>query len=257
MLSVDAGNVIDNAHTDGTIHWNFRLGPQAFDFLADGETLQLTYTIRATDSDASLPPTTRPWSSLSPAPTTRRLLSPILPGPPAPTSMRSPNSLAPPGTPPPPDTASGSLAFTDLDLTDTHTVDNAFVSAIWSRSPTLPSGLAGTLATALSTSIATDSTGTGTGSVGFIFSATDHNFDFLADGETLTVTYNVTVTDNDLVQSVQPVTITIHGTDDAPVITSGDTASVTEAVSANTVVYTAMASDRRWRYPGLFAGRWR
>jgi hypothetical protein len=53
MLSVDAGNVIDNAHTDGTIHWSFNSAPQAFDFLATDETLQLTYTIRATDSDAS------------------------------------------------------------------------------------------------------------------------------------------------------------------------------------------------------------
>ena len=39
MLSVDTGNVIDNAHTDGTIHWNFNSAPQAFDFLATGETL--------------------------------------------------------------------------------------------------------------------------------------------------------------------------------------------------------------------------
>ena len=37
----------------GTIHWTFNSGPQAFDFLATGETLELTYTIRATDSDAS------------------------------------------------------------------------------------------------------------------------------------------------------------------------------------------------------------
>jgi VCBS repeat-containing protein len=53
MLSVDTGYVIDNAHTTGAIHWNFDSNPQVFDFLADGETLQLTYTIRATDSDLS------------------------------------------------------------------------------------------------------------------------------------------------------------------------------------------------------------
>jgi VCBS repeat-containing protein len=53
MLSVDAGNVIDNASTAGTINWEFNSGSEAFDFLADGETLILTYTIRATDSDAS------------------------------------------------------------------------------------------------------------------------------------------------------------------------------------------------------------
>ena len=53
MLSVDLGNVIDNVSTDGSIHWTFDSDQQAFDFLATGETLELTYTIRATDSDAS------------------------------------------------------------------------------------------------------------------------------------------------------------------------------------------------------------
>ena len=53
MMSVDAGNVIDNTHTAGTIHWSFNSAPQAFDFLGAGQTLQLTYTIRATDSDVT------------------------------------------------------------------------------------------------------------------------------------------------------------------------------------------------------------
>jgi VCBS repeat-containing protein len=53
MLSVDVGNVIDNSHTTGTIHWAFASTPQAFDFLATNETLVLTYTVRATDSDIS------------------------------------------------------------------------------------------------------------------------------------------------------------------------------------------------------------
>jgi VCBS repeat-containing protein len=53
MFSVDAGDVIDNASAAGTIHWSFNSGGQAFDFLADGETLVLTYTVRATDSDSA------------------------------------------------------------------------------------------------------------------------------------------------------------------------------------------------------------
>src|SRR5258705_362176 len=53
MLSVDVGNVIDNTHTTGTIHWAFDSAPQAFDFLAAGETLVLSYTVRATDSDGT------------------------------------------------------------------------------------------------------------------------------------------------------------------------------------------------------------
>lgn len=53
MVSVDSGNVIDNTHTTGTIHWTFNSAGEAFDFLAQGETLALTYTVRATDSDSS------------------------------------------------------------------------------------------------------------------------------------------------------------------------------------------------------------
>ena len=76
---------------------------------------------------------------------------------------------------------------------------------------------AGTLALTLH-----DSTDTGAGSIDFTYSAADSSFDFLADGETLTVTYDVTVTDNNNVTTTQPVTITITGTNDAPVITAED-----------------------------------
>ena len=115
------------------------------------------------------------------------------------------------------DTATGTLHFTDVDLNDTHSVGNSFVSAIWSGGASLPSGLSTLLTNALSLTKA-DSTGTGAGSIGFTFSVKDNNFDFLAKDETLTVTYNVTVTDNHGVSSTEPVTIIITGTNDAPVI---------------------------------------
>ncbi|WP_412553704.1 tandem-95 repeat protein [Shimia sp. MIT1388] len=50
MFSVDSGNVIDGANTSGTINWGFDSGAQAFDWLNDGESLVLTYTITATDA---------------------------------------------------------------------------------------------------------------------------------------------------------------------------------------------------------------
>ncbi|MDB5418692.1 MAG: hypothetical protein JWP50_2111, partial [Phenylobacterium sp.] len=53
------------------------------------------------------------------------------------------------------------------------------------------------------------------------FSAPDSTFDFLAQGETLTVTYKVTVTDSHGLASTQPVTIVVTGSNDAPVIVSG------------------------------------
>src|SRR5205814_249391 len=86
------------------------------------------------------------------------------------------------------DTTSGSLSFTDVDLTNAHTASSTVSTATWSGGTTLPSGLASTLSSALTTGV-TDSTGSGAGSVGFSFSAADSTFDFLAAGETLTVVY--------------------------------------------------------------------
>src|SRR5207245_7465645 len=76
------------------------------------------------------------------------------------------------------DTATGSLSFTDVDLNDSHIATNSLVSTTWSCGASLPSGLATSLAAALATTVSTDSTGSGAGTVGFTFSAADRNFDF-------------------------------------------------------------------------------
>ena len=52
MMGVDAANVIGNTATTDAITWTFDSGTEAFDFLASGETLVLTYTISATDAPA-------------------------------------------------------------------------------------------------------------------------------------------------------------------------------------------------------------
>jgi hypothetical protein len=83
------------------------------------------------------------------------------------------------------------------------------VSAIWSGGATLPSGLSTVLASALTTSVSSDSTGSGSGAVSFRFSAIDKTFDFLAANQTLTVIYKVAVTDSTGASSAQPVTVTI------------------------------------------------
>lgn len=53
MMSVNADHVIDSETTVGTINWSFDSGVEAFDYLSDGEYLELVYTIEAKDtSDA-------------------------------------------------------------------------------------------------------------------------------------------------------------------------------------------------------------
>ncbi len=131
-----------------------------------------------------------------------------------------------------PDTATGTLAFTDVDLTDTHTVSQSAPSYAWSGGMLTTMQQNALTAAAMLTLTPHDSTGTGAGSIDFAYSADDASFDFLADGQTLTVTYDVTVADYSSgnangTSSTQPVTITITGTNDAPVINqSSQTASV-------------------------------
>ena len=67
------------------------------------------------------------------------------------------------------------------------------------------------------------------------------HFDFLAANETLTIVYDVTVTDNQGVSLTRPVTITIIGTNDAPVLAADASGprTVTEGLdTTGTFVFT-------------------
>ena len=117
-----------------------------------------------------------------------------------------------------PDTATGSLPLTG-GTPSTLSVSNAFVSVSWSTGA-LPIEIAGLLATALQNALTTTiTTAGGVNSVAFTFSAGDHNFDMLADQETLLIVYNVTVA-NGTATTTQPLTITVNGSNDAPTITA-------------------------------------
>src|SRR5262249_7871395 len=109
------------------------------------------------------------------------------------------------------DDKSGALQFTDVDFNDTHQVSVTLSSATpptWAPHGTVPTqemtavvnALTSSMANALTASIPTgqDSTGTAdhTGTIQWTFSAPDKSFDFLAAGETLTLTYNVLLTDD-------------------------------------------------------------
>ncbi|HTQ84019.1 MAG TPA: VCBS domain-containing protein [Pseudolabrys sp.] len=201
--------LIDSAGSgSGSIGYTFSAPDKTFDFLAAGETLTITYNVTVTDNDgiSSTQPVTIIITGTNDSPA---ITSSVLTGPIG--EIVGTTGAATP------DTATGIAFFTDVDLNDTHVSGSTLVSAVWSGGATLPGGLSAVLASALSTTLS-DSTGSGSGAIGFTFTAPDKTFDFLAAGETLTVTYDVTVTDNNNVSSTKPVTITITGTNDAPVL---------------------------------------
>src|SRR5262249_32172178 len=114
-----------------------------------------------------------------------------------------------------PDTAHGTVSFTDPDLTDTHAVTITGVSTSGVTSG-LPNSQ--TMLSWLTLGALTDSTNGVTGSDGWTFSAQDKNFDYLAAGQTVTLTYTVQVDDHHGGVVTTPVTVTITGANDAPAI---------------------------------------
>jgi VCBS repeat-containing protein len=136
------------------------------------------------------------------------------------------------GSPTPNVAPSASLSFKDFDL-NFGTVSASLTSIIWSAGASPPSGLAAVLAGALS--IEAETTSFNVGSIKATFSAADDNFDFLAANETLAVIYDVTVTDKNGLSVTQPVTITITGTNDAPVLAADAPGPHTVAENFSTI----------------------
>jgi VCBS repeat-containing protein len=123
-------------------------------------------------------------------------------------------------------TVAGTLAFADVDLADTHDPIATLEILTWARSD--GSGATGafppTTLAALQAGVqlsGQDSTGVGSGLVGWTFSHPDALFDFLADNEKLTITYRIGVSDGEGGLVTQPVTIVVTGANDGPVFSAG------------------------------------
>jgi VCBS repeat-containing protein len=137
------------------------------------------------------------------------------------------------------DTASGSVAFADVDLHDLHTASvlnvtaNGATGGLPSQSSLLAMLSLGTLA---------EQAGSAPGSVAWTFASPDAAFNYLSAGETVTLTYALQLADNQGGTVTQPVAITIMGTNYAPVISSGGSTSASLTELANTTGSTALDS---------------
>jgi VCBS repeat-containing protein len=216
-------------HVLGEVDWNFAMQNSTSSFLAGGETLTLTYHVSVTDPSGA---TDTQDVTITILGTNHPVV--ITSG----AESASVSELADTTGSAAIDTTTtvpaGTLAFTDADTGDTHTVTTTLLST---SGGTVPAATQADLAGAISTTLH-DSTGTGTGSVDWNFNIADHDLDYLAAGETLTVNYNVKVSDASTNDN-QTVSVQITGANDAPTITSGpESASLTEM--ANTTGSTAL-----------------
>ncbi|MFK4521297.1 VCBS repeat-containing protein [Bradyrhizobium japonicum] len=130
------------------------------------------------------------------------------------------------------DTISGRITFVDQNLGDRPTVSISLAEAPNYVYKSAGQDVTGTLsalqkqdiaATQIQISVVADAGNNNNGSAVWTYTVPDHVFDFLAAGETLTLTYMVRVDNNFTVSpetTVIPITITITGTNDKPVITT-------------------------------------
>ena len=105
---------------DGSASWSYSAADSAFDFLADGEILTLTYTATVDDGHGGV--VTKPITvTVTGSNDTAEITSD--PQTAAITEIADTHGSATP------DTASGAITFIDADLTDTHAVKITGVSA--------------------------------------------------------------------------------------------------------------------------------
>ncbi len=195
---------VDDASTgdgSGQVGWDFSVDNAALQYLAEGEELTQTYTVTIDDGEGGTVDqvVTITITGTNDAPTIAAAVET--------------GSVTEDGT----TTASGTIDFEDVDLADAHSVD--FVA-----------GGAGYLGT-FSVNVDDASTGDGSGQVGWDFSVDNAALQYLAEGEELTQTYTVTIDDGEGGTVDQVVTITITGTNDAPVVTGDLTAPINEGGS--------------------------
>ena len=125
-------------------------------------------------------------------------------------------------------TTGGSVAFTDVDLADSHIASAASVGV--------------TLGT-LSASIGPDSTGTGAGELDWSYTVDAAAVEYLTAGQTLVEKFTVTVDDQQGGQATQTVSVTVIGQDDAATF-SGETIGAVQEDTTLTASGTLTANDR-------------
>ena len=194
-ISPDAGNT-----NNGTINWTYTITEGELDFLAAGETVTAVFTITVNDGNGGTDTqnVTINITGANDAPVIAivDVVGDITEG----TTLSD----------------TGSITFTDLDLTDLPTATEVTQSV----NTTKIGGLTGAQQTAIENafSISPDALNANDGTINWTYTITEGELDFLAAGETVTAVFTITVNDGNGGTDTQNVTINITGANDAPVI---------------------------------------
>ncbi|WP_299417690.1 VCBS domain-containing protein, partial [uncultured Sulfitobacter sp.] len=255
LLSITDGGTLTNTTTGGSNQatWTFSAASTLFDYLAKDEVLTLVYTVTSNDTTSTDTQTvTVTVTGTNDTPTVSAET-----GDSAAETVTESTGLVGGNL-----QTAGTLSIADLDTTDTHTPAATLATATWTdlngTDPanilTGPSSSAGTISATLMSTLDNAFTVTNTANnvIDWDFDLADTEVDFLGKGEELVLVFNVTAQDDSLDAATdtsvpQTVTITIVGSDDAPVLSAAGTSAFDEGNSNiivdGAVTGTALADD--------------
>ncbi|MBH9553330.1 beta strand repeat-containing protein, partial [Inhella gelatinilytica] len=223
MMSVNAGPLNADSADLNNITWSFNSGAEAFNFLAAGETLVLTYTITSTDNNGDSD--------------TQDVVVTITGSNDAPDITVQAGGTV--------DAASASLTETNAGLTatdtltvrdadDSNTVTNSVTAVV--ASGTYAGGSTPVNATLLAmmgvNAGPVNADAADLNNITWTFNSGAEAFNFLPVGQTLVLTYTITSTDG-TASDTQDVVVTITGTNDAPVVTFDGSTAAGFTITAN------------------------
>ena len=209
----------------GTIGWNYNIDNSALDFLGKNDVVTLTYTVQVDDGNGG---TTTQDVVITVQGTED---TPVITSSAQAATITEDGGTVGHGGESGPESASGTITFTDVDLSDieTSSITKTTVSAVLANGYTLTTARAGRAGQRLHDRAATHSSVDGTGTIGWHYNIDDSALDFLGKNDVVTLTYTVQVDDGNGGTTTQDVVITVQGTEDTPVITSSaQAATITE-----------------------------
>lgn len=227
----------DTSTSPGTVDWTFNAPDGDFNYLSLGETVTLNYVVQIANSSGGVAEqiVAITFAGTNDAP----VIVPSLTG-----STGAINELAVPTPDSTLDQVSGNITFTDANLDDTH---SATVTGVTASGDTTALPSTATLLSLFTLGSINEEQGSRPGTVGWSFGAENGVFNYLGQGDSVTLNYTVQIADNNGGVTSQNVAITINGADDVPVIVPASTTAVAaitdqaEAVQAN-VQQTAAGS---------------
>jgi VCBS repeat-containing protein len=201
--------------TSGTLAWQFALADKYVDFLATGETLKVVYDVTVTDNHgaSSSQPVTIDFTGTNDTPFVVTASSVL-----ANSITELPNVTGSSAV----DSTSGAIAFDDPDLNDrpTAAINAAGETLTWQDSThdytsQLTAAQISLFESAFT--ISAEAGNTNTGNIDWNYAVVDKNLDFLAQGESLTLTVPVTIDDHHGGVISQNVVVTMNGSNDNPI----------------------------------------